>query len=127
MSPLAKNRKHIDVIKVLLSNLLFFCKVLHTCDVSACLPNVVQAPFPIPPPSILYLFIYFPALVLLLLSARRLRASSISDVQTVGLQGRENGEAAQLGDACTSDNYAEAGWGGAAGGAGRLTDRRRLS
>lgn len=81
------------------------------------------------PPSILYLFIYFPFyfLVLLLLSARRLRASSISDVQTVGLQGRENGEAAQLGDACTSDNYAEAGWGGVAGGAGRLTDRRRLS
>lgn len=111
MSPLAKNPKHVDVIKVLLSNLVFFCKVLHTCDVSPCLPNVVQAPVPTPPPSILYLFLYFPALVLLLLSARRLRAPSISDVQTVGLQGRENGEAAQLGDACTSDNYAEAGWG----------------
>lgn len=49
--------------------------------------------------------------MLLLLSARCLRASSISDVQTVGLQGRGNGEAAQLGDACTSDNYAEAGEG----------------
>lgn len=46
------------------------------------------------------------------LSARLLLASSISNVQTVGLQGRESEEAAQLGDACTSDNYAEACWGG---------------
>lgn len=110
VSPLAKNRKHIDVIKVLLSNLLFFAK-FSTLVTS---PHVFRMSCRLRftfPPSILYLFIYFPALVLLLLSARRLRASSISDVQTVGLQGRKNGEAAQLGDACTSDNYAEAGWG----------------
>lgn len=51
-----------------------------------------------------------------MLSVRLLLASSISDVQTVGLQGRESREAAQLRDVCASDNYAEACWGGCGGG-----------
>lgn len=119
----------ISLIKVLLSNLLFFCKVLHTCDVSPCLPNVVQAPFPIPPlPFCIYLFIFHFIFSCSCSSQRGASALLLSRMfrQSVCRGGKMERQH-------SSETLApriimqRRGWGGAAGGAGRLTDRRRLS